>query len=198
VPITQHVEQGSQRLAATVDVTDDVVRRACVHSLRIRFVNDHPRLRGVDLGAHVDQYVRPSVAVAPHAFSDCGSGRLLPNHRSPRTQPPFGGYAEPWGWAAVATFDSGGKPSMNSHRLASCRHCIRFDGAGAVGAVVDTTSGARRRSSDAAVAERACPGYLGRSESLDVETRSHADSMSQSRPMTGRPHLVDSALYRRH
>jgi hypothetical protein len=52
------------------------------------------------------------------------------------------------------------------------------DGARAIGAVSDKPGGARRGSSDAVVAKRAGLRHFGRSEPVDVETRSHVDQLS--------------------
>jgi hypothetical protein len=52
--------------------------------------------------------------------------------------------------------------------------CFRPDGHRAIGAVGDTPRGARGRSFNAVMAELAGFHFFERSESLDVETRAHA------------------------
>lgn len=58
--------------------------------------------------------------------------------------------------------------------------CVRPDGHRAIGTVANTPGGVRGRLSDAFVAESAGFHLFERSESLDVETRAHADQMNQN------------------
>ena len=59
--------------------------------------------------------------------------------------------------------------------------CVRSDGHRAIGTVGDTPRGARGRLSNAVVAKSAGFHLFERSESLDVETRAHADPMNEIR-----------------
>ena len=81
---------------------------------------------------------------------------------------------------------------MNSQitGLRVAKRCIRSDGHRAIGAASDTPRGAGGRSSDAVVAKCAGLHHFGRSESLDVETRSHADQMNESGTMRPNPGVV--------
>jgi hypothetical protein len=68
---------------------------------------------------------------------------------------------------------------LPNRRTASGKCCVRSDGHRAVSAACDTARGDCGWSFDAIVAK--CGGlyHSGRSESLDVETRSHADQMNE-------------------
>jgi len=69
---------------------------------------------------------------------------------------------------------------LPSYRIASGKCCIRSDGYRAIGAATDTPRGGRRRLSDAIVAKCASLHHFGRTQSLAVETRRHADQVNES------------------
>ncbi len=73
---------------------------------------------------------------------------------------------------------------LTSHGIASGKRCVRSDGHRAIGAAGDTPRGVRGRPSDAVVAKCAGLHHSGRSESVDVETRSHADHMNEAGTMS--------------
>jgi len=84
----------------------------------------------------------------------------------------------------------GWQHELTNYRITSGKCCVRSDGHRAIGAASDTPRGTGGRSSDAVVAKCAGLHNFGRSESLDVETRSHADQMNESGPMRSNPGVV--------